>query len=716
MTSRRVRQALAQEPANLEAMMRLGADAHAAGNGGAALAWFQRVARLQPWHRGALYNLALLALQRRQPRQALPLLARLLSGEPANAPALLLLARAQQDDGQAAAAERALRRARRLRPGDANVAKRLGALLMSGGRRAEAAQVFRAALTAAPDDPELWFNLSVTLDPRDRGGAIAAIRRAVRLQPEAVPPLRRLADLLAKTKSKDAVPVLERLVARSPDAWSLALLGGLYKGEGRRDKAVAMFGRAAALAPGLTSEGLGLCMARLPQVYRSADEIARVRAEYRADLERLAAADLSDPAALERAAQAVGTFQSYYLPYQAECDLEPQVIYGRMMHRAMAARHPQWSAPLPPRRRAPGERLRVGIVSGFFRWHTIWKLFLRGWMAGLDRARLDITAYSTTPVNDHVTALARQGFERFAEDRTAEALAARILADRPDVLLYPEIGMDALVMRLACLRLAPVQCVSWGHPNTSGLPTMDWFLTSDLMEPPGGEACYSERVHRLPGLGIAYGELEAPLTATDFAPWGIRPDAVLYLCCQYLPKYLPQHDALLARIARRVPAAQFAFISLRKPALDQIMRARLTAAFAAEGLDAGRHVVFLPYLQPGQYAALNQRADIYLDTIGWSGGNTTLEAVAAGLPVVTLPGALMRGRHSAAILHRIGVTETIARDEDDYAALAVRLAEDAAWRQDVSRRVAAGQGNIYGDAEPLRALEAFLETVSPPAG
>ncbi len=106
-------------------------------------------------------------------------------------------------------------------------------------------------------------------------------------------------------------------------------------------------------------------------------------------------------------------------------------------------------------------------------------------------------------------------------------------------------------------------------------------------------------------------------------------------------------------------------------------------------------------------------ADILLDSIGWSGGKSTLDALAEAPVIVTHPGKLMRGRHTAAILTCIGVTETIAATIDDYVAIAIRLARDPAERMALRARVAAGRHRAMADAAPIRALEGFLmETVT----
>jgi predicted O-linked N-acetylglucosamine transferase (SPINDLY family) len=290
----------------------------------------------------------------------------------------------------------------------------------------------------------------------------------------------------------------------------------------------------------------------------------------------------------------------------------------------------------------------------------------------------------------------------------ASAWANAIAGDRLHALIYPEIGMETIAVRLACTRLARVQCVAWGHPVTSGLPTVDYFLSSELMEPADGDAHYRERLVRLPGLSIYYEAQPNDTGSLTRKGLGLAGGAVVYLCCQALYKYLPAYDSVLAAIADRVPSAQFLFIADGNPATTDILRARMTAAFAAQGLDANRHIVFTPPVAPDQFPSLLKAGDVYLDSIGWSGGNTTLEAAGCGLPIVTLPGPLMRGRHSAAILRQMELPEYIAPDRMAYIELAARLGNDRKFRAQAATSVSANRAKLYGDLRPIRALEDFL--------
>ena len=182
-----------------------------------------------------------------------------------------------------------------------------------------------------------------------------------------------------------------------------------------------------------------------------------------------------------------------------------------------------------------------------------------------------------------------------------------------------------------------------------------------------------------------------------------------FVCLQSLFKLLPRQDALIARIAARVAEARFLFISHRSQGITELYKARLERTFGEAGVDPRGRIHFLPPLKYGEFLGLARQADVILDSVGWSGGNTTLEALTFAKPVVTLPGDNLRGRHTMAILLRIGVTETIARDEDHYVELAVRLAEDAAWHGQVAERMNRQKGLAYGDKTCVRSLEAALQ-------
>jgi predicted O-linked N-acetylglucosamine transferase (SPINDLY family) len=168
---------------------------------------------------------------------------------------------------------------------------------------------------------------------------------------------------------------------------------------------------------------------------------------------------------------------------------------------------------------------------------------------------------------------------------------------------------------------------------------------------------------------------------------------------------LPQYDFILPEIACRVPQATFVFLR------GSILKPRLQRAFAAVNLNYEDYCVFLTIPERLDYLAINVLSDVYLDTLSWSGGNTSLEAIACHLPIVTCPGELMRGRHSDSFLKMIEVRDTIAQNEAEYIEIAVKLGLDPVWRSLIAEKIKQRCDRLFDDKACVAGLEAFYKEV-----
>ena len=593
------------------------------------------------------------------------------------------LGNALREAGRAEEAIDCYRRAVALQPDLAAAHNNLGSCLMDLGRNVEATACFERAVTLRPDYAQAQSNLGRALSDQGRDEeALARHMRALELDPNS-------ADAHAN--------------------YAFAL-----HASGRRAEAIPHHERALALDPTMAKSRLALCMLQLRVLYDSAAEIEQCRAAYAAALRRLdAETRLED---LPILAEAIGGTLPFYLAYQGMNDRDLQIQHGTLACRAMASVYPPVTVAPPP---VGDEPIRVGFVSGYFRHHSVWKIPLKGWLTQLDRKRFRLFGYYTKAQIDGETKIAAAHCDRFVQGPLPLARwRETILADRPHVLIYPEIGMEKITAQLAAQRLAATQCTSWGHPDTSGFPTIDYYLSSALMEPADGEAHYSERLIRLPDLSFYYDPIAVPAMAIERAGLGLRPNLPVYWCGQSLFKYLPQYDEVFPRIAKEVGDCQFVFLEFaRQGPVTAQFHARLDRAFAGFGLNAADHCVFLPQLEPSRFLAAMGLCDVFLDSIGWSGCNSTIESLVHDLPIVTHAGSLMRGRHSAAILAMMGIEETVAQTVDDYVATAARLARESAFRDRMRRAIGDGKYRVYHDRAPIAALAAFLETVAgaPPA-
>lgn len=455
----------------------------------------------------------------------------------------------------------------------------------------------------------------------------------------------------------------------------------------------------------------------LPVLYQFPDEIFNYRKCFEKGLKNLAASICLDtPEAQLQTLRGLGYQTNFYLHYQGQNDRELQSQYGQLLHQTMRSLLPQWVQPraMPPI--PENGKLRIGYISTCMWKQTVGMLFL-GWLQYCDRQKFEIYSYHLHAQSDEVTRKFQQASDRFyhlpapgsIELNYVEKVSERIAQDQPHVLVFLDVGMHPYMSLLSSLRLAPVQCVTWGHPVTTGSPMVDYFLSSELMEPKNAEGHYSEKLIKLPGLSIAYTQPDLSKATQTRADFQFQEDAVLYLSCQTLFKYLPQYDYVFAAIAQKVPQAQFIFISHNNPVITQQFSQRLQRAFANYGLNSRDYCVLLPRLGHQAYLSLNQIADVFLDTFSWSGGNTALEAIACGLPIVTCPGNMMRSRHSYAVLKMMGISETIASNEAGYIEIAIRLGLDSEWRNQVRHKIIQGHACLYQNADCVQALENFYQ-------
>jgi predicted O-linked N-acetylglucosamine transferase (SPINDLY family) len=704
---------------------------------------YSAILAARPDHFDALQMLGLVKLRRGDPASALKLMASAMRVRP-NAPQLLLnygivLNALDRHEEALESFDRALKYKRKF----AEALNNRGSVLTTLDRPAEALDSFRQALAVKPDYAEAHYNLGNALRRLDRhadalasfdralalrpnyakahcnrgaildrleryGEAVECYDRALAIQPEFPEALLNRANALRQLARYDeALQCLDRLLAFKPGHAEAHYSRGMLLADFNRSaEAAASYDRAVELKPDYSEARWASCVAVLPILYEREAEIEKQRAQYGRRLRALAA-DIEAGHVPGDMSKGVGKAQPFFLAYQGRNDRDLQRVYGTLVSKILAERYGPAEMPPPPEL---GQPIRVGIVSGFFFQHSVWKVAIRGWVTQLDRARFQLFGYHTSCKHDAETAVAREHCHRFLQGpRSTASWRQAILADRLHVLLYPEIGMNQEAAELAAQRLAPVQCSSIGHPQTCGFPTIDYFLSGELIEPPGADEHYCERLVRLPNIAFHYEPLNLPPVQVTRAELGLRPTATAYWCAQSLFKYLPQHDEVFPRIAREIYDCQFVFIRHSSPQVMEALQSRLQRAFAAHGLKADEYCVFLAPMQMAKFSAASAQCDAMLDSLEWSGGNTTLEALAQNLPVVTFEGALMRGRVSAGILRMMGMPESIATTVDDYVALAVRIANDAAWRSAIKRRIEQDKSKLYRDRACIAALENFLE-------
>jgi len=735
------RAAIEADPRYVPGFLNLGVALEALGLESDAERAYRAALAIEPANPFAAFNLGKLAFGRAQLAEAQSRLDAALRAKPDFAEAQVVLAAVHEARGDAPSALECLEAALRARPGYGGALHNLGLLLARLGRWAQAEAALREAVAADPNDAEalLWRGTSLyQLGRPDE--AISCLTDALRARPDSADAHAWLGNALFDANRRDEarrhferavaleprqaeahaglgnVLAAEKLPAQAAECYARALeldprllharinLGNSLAALGRTAEACRCLEAAVELAPESAEARWCLAMSVLPPVRTTAGELPASRAAFARQIDALDR--WFDEPRAARGYRVVGLRQPFWLTYQDERNADLLRDYGRLCARLMSA----WPDRPPPPPRVPRGRrvLRVGVVSQFFRRHSVWDAVVKGWFACLDRREFELHAFSLGADEDAETRSARETAARFESGpRPLGHWVECIQAARPDVLLYPEIGMDQMCVRLAALRLAPVQATTWGHPETSGLPTVDYYLSAQCLEPEGAQANYTETLVMLPNLGCHL-EPEADLPPADVASLGLETNVPLLVCPGTPYKYAPEHDDVFPRIARELGDCRFVFFSYWTPALADIVQRRLAAAFARHGLDSARFVRVLPWLPRRKFLGLLRGAHAYLDTIGFSGINTALHAIQCGLVPVTREGRFLRGRLAAGLLRRLGAPELIAASDDEYVDRAVQLCRDGVRRDAARRRLSESQHLLFGDEAPIRALEAFL--------
>lgn len=500
-----------------------------------------------------------------------------------------------------------------------------GTGFLNAGAWQDATACFEAALRAAPHDLTLLNNLGLChVNSGDLEGAAQCFREILRLAPGSAPALMNLGNIeLSRANPEDAIAHYEAALARvCAEPGLVNNLGMAYQATAQVDAAIRCFRRALSIEPRFRDahDNLLYCMQLLPE----------------------------------------------YGPEELLSEHRRWADIHEAPLRASAALHAN--------DRDPHRRLRVGYVSPDFRRHAVAK-FIEPMLAHHDHERFQIHCYHNADASDAVTGRIRQRADiwRDVAQLSDESLAALIRVDGIDILV--DLAGHTRGNRLLCFarKPAPLQLAYLGYGNTTGLCAMDFRITDAVADPPGlAERFHSEQLLRLPR-----------------AQWCFRPDAGAlpagplpaltsgYITFGSFNKLWKINDAVIgawSRILLRVSGSKLLIIGIP----GKSTRERLEAAFAGHGVESSRLSLLSP-VSDADFWRLRQEIDIALDPFPYNGVTSTCEALYVGTPMATLAGTYGQSRTAASILMAVGLGDLVARTEEEYVEINVRLASDTQY-------------------------------------
>ncbi|GAB4137823.1 MAG: hypothetical protein Tsb009_05590 [Planctomycetaceae bacterium] len=538
----------------------------------------------------------------------------------------------------------------------------LGIIRREQGRIEESESCFRRALEMSPSSAETWCNLGNTLKQQ--------------------------------RKDSEAIDAYERALQHRPNlAVVHANLSSMYESEGRVEKARHHLRAALAVRPSPSHILKDAIL--LPPVAASIKEMRQSRNQLQEKLDRLCQQGF----VLDSARELVPP--CFYAAYQGENDRPLQETIAKLCPSSF--QKPDLESKLNTALQSDG-RIRVGFISSFFREHTIGRL-MEGWITHLSREAFHVSLLTPTLHDDDLGQRLRKAADSVVTlTQNLPVALNRAAAEQLDVLVYADVGMDPLTSTMARSRVADVQCVTWGHPVTTGMQTIDYFLSSELLEVENADSHYSERLIKWPTLPTFYRTPQFPDVTARREQFGLPTTGTFYFCPQSLFKFHPDFDEILAEILRSDANGFLVLIAGLHDHWTELLMNRLRTIL---GRDIER-VHVLPRQSRERFLRLMSLADVMLDTLHFGGGNTNYEAFALGVPVVTLPSNFMRGRVTAALYAKMGITDGTARTAEEYVQRAVTLGTNREFRTHFREQIKASRAKLYDDFESLACFEQLL--------
>lgn len=657
----------------------------------------RKAVAINPRDVNALRGLGLVLYSSLALEEARDALDRCVEIDPKQPQAWLTLGLIQQRSEDLAGAEASFKKALELQPGYAEAMNNLGTVYLEQRQFGIARALFMEAIKRKPSLVDAYRSLAKLL--REMGSdleALIILKRGVRLEPANANAWNEIGgiyrDLSDTPRSIDAYKKAIEVDPKHVD--SMGNLSCVFANDGQYREAQQLCGDLLKIDP--TMMGVRVRKALIiPAIMESHESVARSREELHVALDNVRnyTGKIEDPLGQ------VGS-TNFYLAYHGYNDRELQKKTADIFREVTPVLTHE--APHIGRRRREG-KIRLGICSRHLSFHTIGILWA-DLFARLDRNTFEISLFHTQPLSHRIPqSLIQRVDHEFRLPLKLRAARDIIQGQELDILYYPDLGMEPLTYFLAFNRLAPVQCTTWGHPLTTGISTVDYFVSSKELELPHAQEHYTEELVKLETLNTFYLRPQARENITRES-LGVRDDSTLYMCPQTLFKFHPDFDKIIYGVLDGDPNGELVLLEGTCAHHSTLIKERLRQNVPSV-MDRIR---FIPRLSHEGFLGLIKMADVMLDPIHFGGGSTTIQALSFGTPVVTLPSEFLRARISYACYRHIGVESLIAKDIDDYCRIAIELGRDKEFRLATRNDLYEKSEVLYSNEKVVTECEKFL--------
>ena len=506
---------------------------------------YKKILVINPRHSDSLHLLGLIAQQIGKLDMALNLINKAIQNNPGSPLYYCNLGNVLLEQRRFEDAISSYKNALRLNPDDANVLYNMGNAFRADYKLNEAISCYKKTIQLRPDHVSAYYNIGISFQDLGRlDEAISCYQKVLELKPDYVGACNNMGNAFKNQgKPDEALTYYRRAIQINPDnVGSHVNMGNLYRDQSKLSEAVSCYQKALQIKP---DPGVEVKITMLlPAICESKESIKRYRTKIIEQIESLKNSGLT----LEDPHKQVG-YTNFYFVYHGLNDIEIQKQIASFYIKACPDL--EWTSPSYNERQRSG-KIRIGIISNHFYDHTITKLY-GGIIKKMSREKFHVILFRFLGGKEDSVSKDINNSADEVVFLPQELATARQEIDgyMLDILFYLDIGMEPLTYYLAFSRLAPVQCVTWGHPVTTGIPNMDYFISSENAEPLDAKEHYTERLFLPKRLVTYFYRPERPTEIASREKFGLSEDCKLYVCPQSIFKFHPDFDDILGKILRQ---------------------------------------------------------------------------------------------------------------------------------------------------------------------
>ena len=598
-------------------------------------------------------------------------------------------------------------RAIAIRPNFADALANRGVANHALGEHRAAIADFEAALNLHANSPFYYLAYAeLKMDMGELNIARLLINRSLEMAPNNGLSLAALGRLEGvQGRYKNAIEILEKAIALLPGhvaAYRHCALA--YSHLGYKRKAAELMEKACELNPYDPNLYWELCFIEIPTTVFSIVEAQEARSKLFQRLSALASRKDINKIKID----CVGNVGPFYLMYHGINDLDIYKEYGRLCHDVMGRKFS------PNIKSAPRDgRVRICLVSAAIFKHSVWVSNIEGFYKKINLNKFDIYTIDLSGKIGAEQSFAKSKSAYFKDMSRASLgeIVSEIEGINPDILYYPEIGLNATIIRLANLRLCENQVTTWGNPETLGFPNIDYFLSVKEFERVGAQRFYSEKLRLLPLAESYYASRSLEDRPEAVLDLGVDLSKKIILCLGSSFKIQYNFFKIFKEIWGLCDGVQFIF-SDNGNAVATLVKESISEIASVTGNN--NSVLFVPWLEDSVFYSLMRRSFLMLEGMNFSGYNMAIQALECGLPIVCRQGEMLRENFAAGLLEEIGAGEFVAPNIESVPALVRRLLSDVAYYNKYKKIVTSEvvKNKLFDRPDPMLELEAFLQDIS----